>query len=55
MVLNSTNVALITRGRLCDLNDEIERKAVMIRIETNPIDQDTDSVIVSESRVARVD
>ena len=54
MVLNSTNAALITRARLDDLNDEIYDDAVVIRVMTNPIDQDTDSEEICEHRIRRL-
>jgi ribosome-interacting GTPase 1 len=54
MVLNSTNVALITHHRLDDLNDEIYDDAVVIRVMTHPLDQDTDSEDICEHRIRRL-
>ena len=54
MVLNSTNTALITQHRLDDLNDEIYDDAVVIRVMTNPLDQDTEPELVNEHRIRRL-
>jgi hypothetical protein len=54
MVLNSTNVALITQHRLDDLNDEIYDDAVVIRVMTNPLDQDTEPEEIAECRIRRL-
>ena len=54
VVLNSTNVALITEKRLDDLNDEIYDDAVVIRVMTNPLDQDTEPEEIAECRIRRL-
>lgn len=53
MVLTSENTALITRTKLDELNDDYDSNAVVITVRSQPIDPDTDPVLLCERKVAR--
>lgn len=53
MVLTSDCAALITQTKLDELNDDYDADATVIRIESRPIDPETDPVLLCERRVAR--
>lgn len=53
MVLSSENTALITRTKLDELNDDYESNAVIVRVESRPLDPETDSVLLCERKIAR--
>jgi hypothetical protein len=53
MVLTSENTALITGTKLDELNDDYDRDATQIEVWTQPIDPETDPVLLCERKVAR--
>ena len=53
MVLTSENTALITHCKLDELNDDYDSNAVVIKVMSQPIDPDTDPVLLCEWKVAR--
>jgi hypothetical protein len=53
MVLTSDCIALITHRKLAELNDEIDRNAIVVRVMSQPLDPDTEPVLMCEKRIAR--
>jgi len=53
MVLTSACTALITREKLDELNDDYDSNAVVVRVESRPIDPETDPVLICERKIAR--
>lgn len=53
MVLTSDCTALITNRRLEELNDEYDSNAVIVRVESQPLDPETDPVLLCERKIAR--
>jgi hypothetical protein len=54
MVLTSENTALITQTKLDELNDDYDSAATVIEVWSQPIDPETDSVLLCEHKIARV-
>jgi len=53
MVLSSENTALITQTKLDELNDDYDANATVIEVWSQPIDPETDPVLLCERKVAR--
>ena len=53
MVLTSDCTALITQTKLDELNDEYDSNSVVVRVESRPLDPETDPVLLCERKIAR--
>ncbi len=54
MVLTSDNTALITQTKLDELNDDYDSTAIVIEEWSQPLDPETDSVLLCEHKIARL-
>lgn len=53
MVLTSDCTALITQTKLDELNDEYDSNAIVVKMMSQPLDPETEPILLCEKKIAR--